>query len=166
MTRIASKPEAKIGVISDTHGTLDPAVADVFQGAGQIVHAGDIGRSGVLKALARIAPVTAVRGNMDAGPWAASLPAVATVEFENLRICVLHDLNGLQFDPQQAGISIVISGHTHHPQLVHEGGVLFLNPGSASQPRRHKHPTVAVLEVVNARPSARIVELKPQTHRR
>lgn len=166
MTSAANTPEATIGVISDTHGYLHPAVADVFRGAARIVHAGDIGQSGVLRALGRIAPVTAVRGNMDAGPWAASLPAVAMVELESLRICVLHDRNSLDLDPLQAGISVVISGHTHQPQLVREDGVLFLNPGSASHPRRRQHPTVALLEMIDARLSARFVELKPETSRR
>ncbi len=155
---------ARIGVISDTHGVLHPAVVSLFQSVRRIVHAGDIGDPDILTALGRIAPVTAVRGNMDFGSWAASLPALEVVEFENRRFCVLHDRSRLDFDPRQAEIAAVISGHTHHPQLQTQDGVLYVNPGSASLPR-YRHPaTVALLEVAGGHFSARLLELDPVGH--
>ena len=157
------EPHAQIGVISDTHGYLHPAVADLFHQVKRIVHAGDIGQPGILATLGRIAPVTAVRGNMDAGAWADALPHFDIVEIDHLRICVLHDLNRLDFDPQAAGIDAVISGHTHSPNVKTEDGVLFLNPGSASDPRYRQSPSVALLQIFKGRLSARLHELSPET---
>lgn len=152
----------RIGVISDTHGVLHPAVCDLFQPVGRIVHAGDIGGPDILSALRRIAPVTAVRGNMDSGNWAAALPVFDIVEIESLRLCVLHDRNRLDFDARRAGMNAVISGHTHRAQLKNEDDVLYINPGSASHPRYRYPPTVALLEVVDGSFSARLIELDPQ----
>lgn len=154
---------ARIGVISDTHGYLHPAVPEVFQPVKRVIHAGDIGGPGILTKLGRLAPVTAVRGNMDTGAWAAALPDFDIVEFENMRICVLHDRQRLDFDPQLSGLNAVISGHTHRPRVRTEDGVLFVNPGSASHPRHRQTPTVALLEVANGIFSVRFVELVSET---
>lgn len=154
---------APIGVISDTHGYLHPAVVDVFRPVGRIIHAGDIGDPVILQTLGRIAPVTAVRGNMDAGSWASGLAATEIVEVESLRLCVLHDRDRLDIDPWTAGINLVISGHTHRPEIKTKDGVQFINPGSASHPRYRTPPTVVLLHVVDGDFSARIVALNPQT---
>ncbi|KPJ76676.1 MAG: hypothetical protein AMJ54_10810 [Deltaproteobacteria bacterium SG8_13] len=157
-----AEQSARIGVISDTHGILHPAVPDWFQAVRRIVHAGDIGHPDILVALGRLAPVTAVRGNMDSGTWATALPVMEFVEFQSLRLCVLHDRDRLDFEPRRAGIDAVVSGHTHRPHLSDEDGVLFINPGSASDPRHRHPPTVALLEVVDGHFSARLIELDPR----
>ena len=134
-----------IGVISDTHGLLRPEALSALAGSRHIVHAGDIGDPAVLEALARIAPVTAVRGNNDKGPWAMTLRETELVEIADTRIYVIHDLAQLDIDPAAEDIAVVIAGHSHRPAQRMEGGVLYLNPGSAG-PRRFSLPvTVARL---------------------
>jgi putative phosphoesterase len=134
-----------VGVISDTHGLLRPEALSALAGSRHIVHAGDIGDPAVLAALARIAPVTAVRGNNDKGPWAAKLAETELVEIAGMRIYVIHDLAQLAIDPAASGVHVVIAGHSHRPLHRVERGVLYLNPGSAG-PRRFKLPvTVARL---------------------
>lgn len=160
-TGAKAEQRLRIGVISDTHGYLHPDLPALFHPVARIIHAGDIGGPEILAALGRIAAVTAVRGNMDTGRWAAALPELDLVEFENQRLAVLHDRDRLDFSPHRTGIKAVISGHTHHPQLKSRNGVLFLNPGSASQPRCRQPATVAFLEVIDGRLSARFVELSP-----
>jgi putative phosphoesterase len=128
-------------------------------GAERIIHAGDIGRPEVLRALEAVAPVIAVRGNNDTGVWAATMPDTAVVEVDDLRCYVLHDLKTLDFDPATAGFSVVIAGHSHQPRLEQRAGVWFVNPGSAG-PRRFKLPvTVARLYVHGDSLTAELVEL-------
>jgi len=131
--------EPWIGVISDTHGLLRPEVVEALKGAQQIIHAGDVGSLDVLDALNRIAPVTAVRGNVDKGDWAQRLPETALVEARNYILWVLHDIHTLDLDPAAAGFHAVISGHSHEPSKELRNGVLYLNPGAAG-PRRFKLP--------------------------
>lgn len=136
-----------IGVISDTHGLLRPEAVTALEDSGLIIHAGDIGSLDVLRALETIAPVVAVRGNNDKGPWAEALPETSVVEVGRMSIFILHDVKTLDHDPQAAGFRVVISGHSHRPKLEEHIGVLFLNPGSAG-PRRFKLPVaVARLHV-------------------
>src|SRR6201746_454536 len=136
----------KIGVISDTHGLLRPEAERRLAGVDHIVHAGDIGRPEIIDALRRIAPITAIRGNVDSGQWARKYPDTKLVRLAGKSICVLHDLKMLQVDPG-AGIDVIVSGHSHVPKIDTVGGVLHLNPGSAG-PRRFKLPiTLATLEV-------------------
>ena len=150
----------RVGVISDTHGLLRPEALQALRGADQLIHAGDIGSMQVLQALEQIAPVTAVRGNNDRGPWAASLPADVRFEVAGLNIHVLHDLKALNLEPATAGIQVIVSGHSHIPKVERVGGVLFVNPGSAG-PRRFKLPvSVAWLEIRGPRADAQVVELK------
>jgi hypothetical protein len=125
-----------IGIISDTHGSLNDEVLEIFRGAEHIIHAGDIGSPEIVDALARIAPVTAVRGNTDNSPWSESLPYKDIITLGDHSLYVLHDLQQMDLAPHAAGISAVISGHTHQPEIKHRDGVLYFNPGSASQ-RRH-----------------------------
>ena len=136
----------RIGVISDTHGLLRPEAERCLTGVDHIIHAGDIGAPEIVEALCRIAPVTAIRGNVDTGEWAREYPDTKLVRLAGKSIYVLHDLKTLQADPG-AGVDVIISGHSHVPKIDRVGGVLYLNPGSAGR-RRFKLPvTVATLEV-------------------
>lgn len=136
-----------IGVVSDTHGLLRSEAAARLAGVAHIVHAGDIGRPEVIAELERIAPVTAIRGNVDTGAWATAWPETRTVTLGGRRLHLLHDLNALALDPAAEGIDAVISGHSHKPRVETVGGVLYLNPGSAG-PRRFRLPvTLATLEI-------------------
>lgn len=150
----------KIGVISDTHGLLRPEAVWALRGCERIAHAGDVGDPAILDALERLAPVAAVRGNVDRGAWADALPETEVVEVGSALLYVLHDLAQLDLDPAAAGFAAVISGHTHEPRSEVREGVLYLNPGSAG-PRRFKLPvTVAMLTVSGDRVTAEIVELR------
>jgi putative phosphoesterase len=135
----------RIGIISDTHGLLGPEAESALTGVNHIIHAGDIGRPDVVEALRRIAPVTAIRGNVDSGEWAREYPDTQLVGLQGKSIYVLHDLKTLNADP---GVDVIISGHSHVPKIDAVAGVLYLNPGSAG-PRRFKLPvTLATLEIV------------------
>jgi hypothetical protein len=149
----------QIGVISDTHGLLRPEALGALRGCERIVHAGDVGAPGILEALRGLAPVDAVRGNVDRGGWAEALPATAVVEVGAVWLYVLHDLAELDLDPVAAGFAAVLSGHTHQPSSAVRDGVLYLNPGSAGPRRFHLPVTVASLTVSGARIAAEIVEL-------
>ncbi len=133
------------GVISDTHGLLRSAAVDALQGCSLIIHAGDVGTPDVLAALRVVAPVVAVRGNVDQGAWADALPETETVAVGNQWLYVLHDLKQLDLDPAAGGFSAVISGHSHKPAIAQRGGVLYLNPGSAGPRRFHLPVTIARL---------------------
>jgi len=148
-----------IGVISDTHNLLRPQVLAALKGSALILHAGDVCRPEVLEELERIAPVVAVRGNNDRGSWASRLLTSRTLDVGGFRIHVLHDLKELEVDPGAEGFHAVISGHSHRPRAERQGGVLFLNPGSAG-PRRFKLPVaVAHLHVGKRGLRARIVQV-------
>jgi len=128
-----------IGVISDTHGLVRASALDALRGVDLIVHAGDIGGKEVVVALEEIAPVRLVRGNTDVEAWSRTLPETDVVEVGEHRICVVHDLGTLGLDPEAAGVSVVVSGHSHKPRQVVQRGVLYFNPGSAG-PRRFQLP--------------------------
>lgn len=153
----------RIGLISDTHGLLRPEALAFLRGCDHIVHGGDIGPPAILDALAALAPLTAVRGNNDTADWAAALPETATLQLAGVRLHVLHDLKRLALDPAAAGIDAVIAGHSHRPRIDMQGGVLYVNPGSAG-PRRFALPVaVAELEVADGRVRPRLVELDVRT---
>jgi uncharacterized protein len=136
-----------IGLISDTHGLLRKEAAAALRGSELIVHAGDVGKPEILRELERIAPVVAVRGNIDTAPWAVPLPETAVAEAEGALIYVLHDVNTLDLNLAAFGFRIVVSGHSHKPSKSEREGVLYINPGSAG-PRRFQLPvTVARLNV-------------------
>jgi putative phosphoesterase len=138
---------AIVGLISDTHGLLRREAMRALAGSDLIIHAGDIGAPEILDALRALAPVAAVKGNVDTGAWAANLPATAVAEAGGTLIYVLHDLGELDLDPAAAGFGVVVSGHSHKPGSLERGGVLFVNPGSAGR-RRFKLPvTVARLDL-------------------
>jgi putative phosphoesterase len=128
-----------IGVISDTHGLLRPQAVAALEGSALIIHAGDVGDPTILDDLRRIAPVVAVRGNVDRGAWADPLPLSEIVEHEGARLYVLHILEDLDLDPPTAGFHAVVSGHSHKPKMERQDGVLYFNPGSAG-PRRFDLP--------------------------
>jgi putative phosphoesterase len=128
-----------IGAISDTHGLLRPEALAALRGSDYIIHAGDIGDPGILDALSKIAPVTAVRGNVDRNAWARKVPETNVLEVDGLSIYVLHNLAALDLKPEAAGFSAVIYGHTHVPKQEVGNKVLYFNPGSAG-PRRFKLP--------------------------
>jgi putative phosphoesterase len=149
----------RIGLLSDTHGLLRPEALEFLRGSDAIVHAGDICDAAILDALAALAPLTAVRGNNDHGPWAERLPEVAMLQVVGVRLCVIHDLAQLALDPVAEGVQVVISGHSHKPVAQTRDGVLYVNPGSCG-PRRFKLPiAVAELQVDGAAVSARLVNL-------
>jgi uncharacterized protein len=136
-----------IGLIADTHGLLRPEAVRALAGVSHIIHAGDIGGPEILAELRKIAPVSAIRGNNDRGPWAAAIPLSEALELEGVRIHVLHDLKEIDFDPKAAGFDVVVSGHSHKPTVNERDGVTFVNPGSAG-PRRFKLPvTVGYLDI-------------------
>lgn len=132
-----------VGLISDTHGLLRPEAVRALAGVDLIVHAGDVGTPEILDALRAVAPLVAVRGNVDTGAWASALPTTAVAEAGGTLIYVLHDLNELDLDPAAAGFGAVVSGHTHKPGSLERAGVLYINPGSAGR-RRFKLPVTVV----------------------
>jgi len=148
-----------IGVISDTHGLLRPEAARALEGSERIIHGGDVGDPEILAELERIAPVSAVRGNVDRGALARDLPATEVVPAGDALLYVLHDLATLDLDPAAAGFGAVIYGHSHQPSVELRNGVLYLNPGAAG-PRRFNLPvSVARLRVTGSRLDAEIVQL-------
>jgi putative phosphoesterase len=151
--------EHLIGVISDTHGLVRPEALAALGGCERIIHAGDIGSTDVLDALAAVAPVNAVRGNNDHFAGANKIPERGVVEIGGCKLYVLHDVHELDLDPAAAGFAAVIAGHSHRPAIEDRGGVLFVNPGSAG-PRRFKLPVaVARLRVRDGRARGNLVLL-------
>jgi len=139
-----------IGLISDTHGLLRQEALAALQRSDLIIHAGDVGDAAILDQLRAVAPVVAVRGNIDKGAWALQLPMTAVVEAGSVLIYVLHDIQQLDLDPVVARFDIVISGHSHKPGRTERSGVMYVNPGSAG-PRRFQLPTtVARLNLVRS----------------
>lgn len=128
-----------IGIISDTHGLLRPEAIEALRGVEHILHAGDVGDSSILVALRDLAPVTAIRGNIDVHGPCSHLPPTEVVTLHGQTFYMLHDRHTLDLDPAAAGFSAVISGHSHQPLIHWRQGVLYLNPGSAG-PRRFSLP--------------------------
>ena len=148
-----------IGLISDTHGLVRPQALAALEGVEQIIHAGDIGKREVIVALQEIAPVAAIRGNIDREPWAKRLPNTKSIQVGNARLFIIHNIKELARDPVACGYQVVISGHSHMPSVLKRDGVLFVNPGSAG-PRRFKLPiAVAKLFIEDHRVNAQIIGL-------
>ncbi|MGJ5036198.1 metallophosphoesterase family protein [Bradyrhizobium sp. HKCCYLRH3059] len=149
----------KVGIISDTHGLLRPEAVRCLSGVHHIIHAGDIGRHEIVERLRLIAPVTAIRGNIDTADWANAYPATETVRLGTRAVHVVHDVHDLAIDPATAGIDIVVSGHSHRAGVETRDGVLYLNPGSAG-PRRFRLPiTLATLNISSGQLSPAIHDL-------
>jgi hypothetical protein len=149
-----------IGIISDTHGLLRPEAIEALAGSDLILHAGDIGPSTILDRLNEIAPVTAVRGNVDTDAWALELPLTQIVRIGGRAIYLMHDRSRLALDPVKDSISAVIFGHSHKPLIATQGGILYLNPGSAG-PQRFRLPiTLARLKITARAIEPEIVRLQ------
>jgi hypothetical protein len=149
----------RVGIISDTHGLLRPEAERALHGVDLIIHAGDVGQPDILAKLKRVAPVFAVRGNVDIATWAKDLPTTTVVEADSASFYVLHNLRELDLRPDAAKFDFVISGHTHQPQQSERNGVLYINPGSAG-PRRFQLPvSLAVVDLTKRPWRAEFVEL-------
>ena len=149
----------RVGVISDTHGLLRPEAVAALAGVDHILHAGDVGDPSILDTLAAMAPLTAIRGNIDRAGVCALLPPTEIVTLSGSTIYMLHSLDDLDLDPQAARIDIVVSGHSHRPSIELRRGVLYLNPGSAG-PRRFSLPvSIAFLRLGGVEPIAEIRQL-------
>jgi uncharacterized protein len=157
-----------LGVLSDTHGLLRPEVLPLLAGSDRILHLGDVGDPAILRHLEEIAPVTAVRGNVDRGPGLSTLPLTTVCSVEGVDLYLIHILAELDLDPGAAGMAAVLSGHTHRPEVRRSAdGVLYLNPGSCG-PRRFDLPvTLARLRVADGRVEGEIlpVPVNPSTRR-
>ncbi|HWF46532.1 MAG TPA: metallophosphoesterase family protein [Bryobacteraceae bacterium] len=145
------KNPALIGLISDTHGLLREEALNALKGSDLIIHAGDVGKPEVVERLKEMAPVVAVRGNVDQGAWASALPLTAVAEAGPVIMYVLHDLQQLDIDPAAAGFQFVISGHSHKPVCTQRSGVYYVNPGSAG-PRRFQLPITVGMVDLNQSP--------------
>jgi putative phosphoesterase len=149
----------RIGVLSDTHGLLRPEVLPALAGVAHILHAGDVGDPAILEALGQLAPVTAIRGNVDIHGPCAELPPTEALEMGGNLIYMVHAIDDLEIVPRAAGVQLVVFGHSHKPSVETRDGVLYLNPGSAG-PRRFNLPvTLAIVDVEAATLAARIVHL-------
>ena len=129
----------RIGLISDTHGLLRPEALDALRGSDLILHAGDVGKPEILDELRKLAPVVAIRGNVDTSPWAKKLKETELVETAAATFYLIHNINELDLAPSAAGIHVVLFGHSHQPAQYEKDGVLYINPGSAG-PRRFNLP--------------------------
>lgn len=158
--KLASKDNYSIGVISDTHGRIPSGVPSAFEGVDLIIHAGDIGEESVLDKLSKIAPVAAVRGNMDFGKWTSRLPETEVIEIGQIVLYVLHIESRLDADPDKNGFKAVISGHTHRPDVYKKNGVMFINPGSASYPKFGHPASAALIQIKGDDLSVKLIRLK------
>ena len=147
-----------IGVISDTHGLLRPEALAALAGVEHILHAGDVGDAAILDALREIAPVTAIRGNVDGWGECAELPTTDVVELAGKLFYLVHSVRDLAIDPVAAGVAVVVSGHSHKAAIEMKKGVMYLNPGSAG-PRRFSLPVTVALVTVGETVTAKVVEL-------
>lgn len=150
---------SKIGIISDTHGLLRPEAIEALGGSDLIIHAGDIGNVEIIPQLEQMAPVKAIRGNVDTQDWARIFPDTLQFDYQGKSVYILHDLNEFDPDLDQGDVDIVISGHSHKPRTEVVDGRFYLNPGSAG-PRRFRLPvTVATMEIVDDQVTVDIVPL-------
>jgi putative phosphoesterase len=149
-----------IGVVSDTHGKLARRLGDILAGVDLIIHAGDVDRPEILESLQSMAPVVAVRGNMDQGNWARTLSKTELVDIEKNLFYVVHNLDDMDIDPESLGVAAVISGHTHRAKIQRKGTVLFLNPGSATLPRGKSSPSMALIYIRKESLDAQFFEIE------
>jgi uncharacterized protein len=150
----------RLAVLSDTHGLLRPEVLPAIAGVDHILHAGDVGDPAILDTLRAVAPVTAIRGNIDTVGPCAALPPTEALELGGHFIYMLHAIGGLDLDPKAAGIDLVIYGHSHKPLIERRKGILYLNPGSCG-PRRFSLPiSLAIVQLEANTIEARIIELE------
>jgi putative phosphoesterase len=155
-----ARPVCILGLISDTHGLLREEALRALEGVDLILHAGDVGGPQILNDLKKLAPVVAVRGNVDTGPWADGLPLTEVVKIGAEMIYMLHILKDLHLNPRAAGFAIVLSGHTHKPEQIQKDGVLYVNPGSAGPKRFHLPVTVGRLDLREKPLQVEFIELE------
>jgi len=158
--RSPSQRTIVVGVIADTHGKLNPSAIQALEGVELIIHAGDIDTNAVLERLKRIAPVKAVRGNMDRRSGLPRFPTTQVVEVGEVHLYVLHNIEDLDIDPEEAGFDAVIYGHSHQPENKDRNGVLFLNPGSASSPRKSTTSSLARLHIQGKNIQVEMIDLE------
>ena len=154
-----NKEHVVVGVISDTHGHLVPGAIKALYGVDLIIHAGDIGSTEVMDELQAIAPVVAVRGNMDMKKGLRKLPETEAIQVGDALLYIIHDINKLDIAPLKADFNAVIFGHLHYPSVAKHNGVLFLNPGSAAQPRRNSSASLAFLHIRGSSIKPQIVDI-------
>jgi putative phosphoesterase len=153
--------DLRVGLISDTHGLLRPETRAFLVGCDYIIHGGDVGGAQILEELALMAPLISVKGNNDTEPWAVRLRETELIRVGNIFVYVIHNLAQLDIDPAAAGVSVVVSGHSHKPMIEERGGILYVNPGSCG-PRRFKLPiSVGEITVSGGAVGARITHLSP-----
>ncbi len=152
--------QIKLGVISDTHGLLRPRALYALAGVDHIIHAGDIGSQEVIETLLRLAPLTAVRGNVDLEEWALAFPRSQTLELGQIRLYIIHDLHDMDLDPSAGGFAAVVSGHSHAPSSEVKEGVLYFNPGSAGRRRFQLPVTLGYLSIRGRSISGTILSLE------
>jgi putative phosphoesterase len=157
---LAPKDIYRLGLIADTHGYLPSDALEVFRAVDLILHAGDIGSEQILRSLEQAAPVVAVRGNMDGGPWTTGLPETQSIQAGSIIIHLVHDLLGFHIEPDQDARVAVVNGHTHRALVEKKNGVLFVNPGSAGAPRHGERSCVALLTVSGTRATAELISLR------
>jgi putative phosphoesterase len=148
-----------IGIISDTHGNISEQALATLRGVDHIIHAGDVGDPDVLKLLNSIAPTNSVRGNMDGGTWAKKLPPNDMMVLGGVLFYLVHDLHTMDIDPLTAGIQVVVSGHTHQPEIKHHQGIFYVNPGSASYGRYGNPASIGHIELVQSKIIPQIILL-------
>lgn len=154
-----NKEHVVVGVISDTHGILVPAAIKALHGVDLIIHAGDIGNTGVMNKLKSMAPVVAVRGNMDMSEDLKELPETEVIQVGGALLYIIHDIKKLDITPSKADFDAIIFGHLHYPSVREHNGVLFVNPGSAAQPRRKSSASLALLNVQGNSITTQIVDI-------
>jgi uncharacterized protein len=137
----------QVGIISDTHGLLRPEALGELAGMDHILHAGDVGDADILQTLRKIAPVTAIRGNVDISGECSELPSIEVVELAGSLFYLVHAINDLDIAPAAAGIRVLVYGHSHRPEVKEHDGVIYVNPGSAG-PRRFNLPVTLAKAVV------------------
>ena len=150
----------KLGIISDTHGRLPGGIHEIFKGVDAILHAGDIGDADILDELRMIAPVVAVRGNMDWGDWAGALSGTEILSAGKFQIGIIHDPYKLPAELKSGSCQVVVYGHTHTALIEEKSGVLYINPGSAGQPRASRPASVALLHIAEDGYRAEIIPLE------
>lgn len=156
---VAAGSSVYVGIVSDTHGLVRPELIARLKGVDLILHAGDVGKSDVLETLSSVAPVHAVRGNVDRDGWAEGLPPSRVVEIGGLRFFVLHNIHLIPADPEREGFDVVVSGHSHSPSIARRGRVLYVNPGSVGPRRFHLPVSMARIVVRDRVPEAELIRL-------
>lgn len=151
----------RIGLISDTHNLLRPEALEFLRGCDHILHGGDIGDESILERLAELAPLSVVRGNNDKQSWAQRLPHSLRLQFGQVIIHAVHDIAELDVDPVEAGVQVVVSGHSHKPLVRERDGVVYVNPGSAGRRRFSLPIALGELIIRGSQVTPRIVELTP-----